>query len=66
MAIDSPARSVRMPGGAVGVTAAVVAILVLAGVSVVSAATSAHLEHPTGAGLYQGYMVAASLLVALR
>ena len=65
LAIDSPARSARMPGGTVGVTAAVVAILVLAGVSLVSAATSAHLEHPTAAGLYQGYMVAASLLVAL-
>ena len=64
-AIDSPARSVGMPGGAVGVTAAVLAILVLAGVSVVSAATSDHVEHPTATALYQGYMVAASLLVGL-
>ena len=47
------------------VTAAVLAILLLAGVSVVSAATSEHVEHPTATALYQGYMVGASLLVGL-
>ena len=54
-----------MLGGAVGVTAALLAILVLASVSVLAAATSAHLEHPTASAVYQGYMVGASLLVGL-
>ena len=48
-----------------GVTAAVLAILALAGVSVVSAATSDHVEHPTATALFYGYLVAASLLVGL-
>ena len=49
----------------VAVTAAVWAILALAGVSVVSAATSHHVEHPTATAFYHGYVVAASLLVGL-
>jgi signal transduction histidine kinase len=49
----------------VSVTVAVLAILALAGVSVVLAATSDHVEHPTATALYFGYLVAASLLVGL-
>jgi len=49
----------------VNVTAAVVAILAVAGVSVVLAATSNHVEHPTATALYYGWLVAASLLVSL-
>ncbi len=51
--------------GAAGVTATVLAILALAGVSVVAAATSDHVEHPTATALFYGYLVAATLLVAL-
>ena len=51
-AVDSQARSLS----AVGVTAAVLAILILAGVSVVSAATSNHVEHPTATALFYGYL----------
>jgi signal transduction histidine kinase len=54
-----------VPGGAVGVAVAALAIVVLAGVSVVAAATSDHVEHPTARAVYDGYMVGASLLVAL-
>ena len=45
--------------GAAAVTAAVMAILALAGVSVVAAATSDHVEHPTATALFYGYLVAA-------
>jgi signal transduction histidine kinase len=54
-----------LSGGAVRLAAAVWAILALAGVSVVSAATSHHVEHPTATAFYHGYVVAASLLVGL-
>jgi signal transduction histidine kinase len=43
--------------------AAVMSILVLAGVSVGLAVTSHHVEHPTATAWYYGYLVAASLLV---
>jgi hypothetical protein len=51
--------------GAAGVTVAVMAILALAGVSVVAAATSDHVEHPTATALFYGYLVAAPFLVGL-
>jgi signal transduction histidine kinase len=62
---DSLAHSLEVVGRRVSVTAAVLAILALASVSVVLAATSDHVEHPTAAALYYGYLVAASLLVGL-
>src|SRR4051794_8001639 len=64
-AIESPARSVGLRGRAVSVAAGVLVSLALAGISVVAAATSDHLEHPTARAVYDGYMVAASLLVGL-
>ena len=45
--------------------ASVAAILALAGVSVVLAATSDHVARPTATALYYGYLVAVSLLVAM-
>ena len=44
---------------------AVLAILAFAGVSVLLAATSNHVPHPTATALYYGYLVATSLLVGL-
>lgn len=61
-AIVSPAR---VAGWRVRVTAAVLAILAMAGVSVALAATSDHVEHPTATALYYGWLVAASLLGGL-
>jgi hypothetical protein len=49
----------------VSVTAAVLAVLALASVSVLLAATSDHVERPTATALYYGYLVAASMLVGL-
>jgi signal transduction histidine kinase len=64
-AIVSPARSARVAGWRVRVTAAVLAILAMAGVSIALAATSDHVEHPTATALYYGWLVAASLLGGL-
>jgi signal transduction histidine kinase len=55
----------RVAGRSLSVTAAVFGILALACVSVVLAATSEHVEHPTATALYYGWLVAASLLVGL-
>lgn len=64
-AVGWHARALGRAVGAVGVTATVLAILALAGVSVVAAATSDHVEHPTATALFYGYWVTASLLVGL-
>lgn len=53
-AVGLHARSLGIAGGVVGVTAGVLGILVLAGVSVVAAATSDHVEHPTATALFYG------------
>jgi hypothetical protein len=63
--IDSRPRLLKVWGRSLSVAGAVVSILALACVSVVLAATSDHVEHPTATALYYGYLVAASLLVGL-
>jgi signal transduction histidine kinase len=45
--------------------ALLMAIVALAAVSAVLAATSGHVQHPTATALYYGYLVAASLLAAV-
>jgi signal transduction histidine kinase len=64
-AIDSPARSLGVARRGVSVTAAGLASLGLASVSVVLAAISDHVEFSTATALYYGWLVAASLLVGL-
>jgi signal transduction histidine kinase len=62
---DSAGHPFGVAGRSLRVTAAVVAILALAGSAVVAAATSDHVEYPTATALYYGYLVTASLLVGL-
>jgi hypothetical protein len=64
-AVNAAARSLRLAGRRVSVTAAIAVSLTLAGVSVITAASSDHVEHPTATALYYGFLVAASLLVGL-
>src|SRR3954454_15689440 len=57
--------SLALGGRRVRTGAFVMAIVALAAVSAVLAATSGHVQHPTATSLYYGYLVAASLLAAL-
>src|SRR3954463_4979136 len=57
--------SLALSGRRVRTGAFVMAIVALAAVSAVLAATSGHVQHPTATSLYYGYLVAASLLAAL-
>src|SRR3954454_4028646 len=57
--------SLALGGRRVRTGAFVMAIVALAAVSAVLAATSGHVQHPTATSLYYGYLVAASLLAPL-
>src|SRR3954454_22052979 len=62
--LDLPA-SLALGGRRIRTGAFGMAIVALAAVSAVLAATSGHVQHPTATSLYYGYLVAASLLAAL-
>jgi peptidoglycan/LPS O-acetylase OafA/YrhL len=62
-AAELPARA--LAGRRVSVTAVVVAILALATMSVLLAATGDHVEHPLPTALYYGEIVLVSLLAGL-
>jgi signal transduction histidine kinase len=64
LTLDAPA-SLELGGRRVSTIAAVLASLAFAGVSVVLAATSDHVQHPTATALYYGYLVGVSLLAGL-
>jgi len=64
VSLDAPAP-VELGGRRVATGAAVVAVLAFAAVSVVLAATSDHVEHPTATALYYGWIVGSSMLIGL-
>src|SRR4051812_28278144 len=64
-AVVPPAPVLRVGGRPVRMPVAVTAILAMAAVSALLAATSDHVEYPAATALYYAWIVAASLLAGL-
>jgi signal transduction histidine kinase len=62
--LDAP-KPLAIGGRRITTAAAVVGILAFAGISVLLAATSDHVERPSATALYYGYLVAVSMLAGL-